>query len=249
VSRLKELEKRLKTEPDNLGLRVMLAGAMREAGRSTEAVELYRSVALAYRDQGRQQQAIAVCRSILEIAPDDPGCQALLGTLVPAVAPARRSSLEETPLPRPVPYHIADPTSAAARVASSEIDSDELPAVEGAKTRPGSEQRPSRTGLAEAARRISGLISERNDDLQIDIADELDTRKVRKIDTDQLRKIAGPPPAFDTGKHVKPDDHEMVTPIPGELTDRQDAVTPVPPGDTEEEMTEPRELPRGTTKT
>jgi len=69
VSKLKELEKRLRDEPENLGLRVMVAGAMRETGRHDEAVELYRSVAIAYRDQGRSQQAIAVCRSILEIAP------------------------------------------------------------------------------------------------------------------------------------------------------------------------------------
>ncbi|MDB4954090.1 MAG: putative transcriptional regulator, Crp/Fnr family [Myxococcales bacterium] len=243
MSRLKELEKRLKSEPDNLGLRVMVAGAMREAGRSTEAVELYRSVALAYRDQGRQQQAIAVCRSILEIAPDDSGCQALLGTLTPAQQPARRSSIEETPLPRAVPYHVADPTSAAARVPQQDIDSDELPAVEGARTRPGALDRPSLTGLAEAARQISGLISNEH----VDVSEELDTRKVTKIDTGQLRKIAGPPPAFDTGRHASHDIHEIVTPIPGDVTDQHDALTPVP-ADSEDEMTQPRELPRGTTK-
>jgi hypothetical protein len=33
MTKLKELEKRLKDEPENLGLRVMVAGAMREAGR------------------------------------------------------------------------------------------------------------------------------------------------------------------------------------------------------------------------
>ena len=81
--KLKDLEKRLKSEPSNLGLRVQVAGMMREAGRSLEAVELYRSVALAYRDQGRTQQAIAVCKSILEIAPEDSGCQGLLAMLHP----------------------------------------------------------------------------------------------------------------------------------------------------------------------
>jgi hypothetical protein len=247
VSRLKELEKRLKTEPTNLGLRVMLAGAMREVGRSTEAVELYRSVALAYRDQGRHQQAIAVCKSILEIAPDDAGCLALLATLTPTpvVEPKRRSSIEETPLPRPVPYHIHDPTSSAQRVVQ-DIDSEELPAIERAKTRPAQTPRPTLTGLAEAARRISGLISE-TDDVEIDIVDELDTRKVRKIETDQMRKLAKlPPPTFDTDPQ---DIHDIVTPVPGDpATDKQDRLTPVP-GDTEEEMTEPRDqLPRGTTK-
>lgn len=118
MTKLKELEKRLRDEPDNVGLRVTVAGAMREAGRHAEAVELYRSVAVAYRDQGRGQQAIAVCRSLLEIAPDDIRCHALLASLV-AGQPGRASrdtahsmaSIDQTPLPRPVPYHLADPTT------------------------------------------------------------------------------------------------------------------------------------------
>ena len=78
MSKLKELEKRLKQEPTTSGSGSRSPALMREAGRSVEAVELYRSVALAYRDQGRTQQAVAVCRSILEIAPDDVACNALL---------------------------------------------------------------------------------------------------------------------------------------------------------------------------
>jgi hypothetical protein len=62
-ARLRELEKRLKDEPDNLGLRVMVAGVLRDAGRGAEAVELYSSAANASRDQGRSQQAITVCRA------------------------------------------------------------------------------------------------------------------------------------------------------------------------------------------
>lgn len=108
---LKELEKRLKKEPDNLGLRVQVAGLMREAGRSTEAVELYRSVALAYRDQGRTQQAVAVCKAILEIAPDDERCIALLSTLqgrstpsIPSIAPpATAAPLRAPPGPSQPP--------------------------------------------------------------------------------------------------------------------------------------------------
>ncbi len=61
-SRVRDLERRLRDEPNNLGVRVMLAAALREIGRDPEAIELYRSVAIAYRDQGRTQQAIAVCR-------------------------------------------------------------------------------------------------------------------------------------------------------------------------------------------
>ncbi|HEY5920782.1 MAG TPA: hypothetical protein VIV11_03890, partial [Kofleriaceae bacterium] len=109
--KLKELEKRLKNEPNNLGLRVQVAGMMREAGRSLEAVELYRSVALAYRDQGRTQQAIAVCRSILEIAPEDSACQGLIAMLqqrstpVPSrtLTPSRVSAPVEQPRPRTEP--------------------------------------------------------------------------------------------------------------------------------------------------
>jgi len=162
MSKLKELEKRLRDEPENLGLRVMLAGALHEAGRRDDAVELYRSVAIAYREQGRTQQAIAVCRSILELAPGDASCQALLAAMVashPApidappgplseppprptprlrrppppgpggegaapAAPARRSSGGVTPLPAPVPYHLADPTLPT--VVRSELPQHEL---------------------------------------------------------------------------------------------------------------------------
>ncbi|HEX7838229.1 MAG TPA: tetratricopeptide repeat protein, partial [Kofleriaceae bacterium] len=91
MTKLKELEKRLRDEPDNLGLRVLVAGAQHEAGRRDDAVELYRSVAIAYRDQGRPQQAITVCRRILEIAPDDAPCHALLAALL-ASQPAPRGS-------------------------------------------------------------------------------------------------------------------------------------------------------------
>jgi hypothetical protein len=97
--KLKDAEKRLKQEPNNLGLRVQVAGLMREAGRSLEAVELYRSVALAYRDQGRTQQAIAVCRSILEIAPEDAACQGLLAMLQQPSTAAPAATAAAKPLP------------------------------------------------------------------------------------------------------------------------------------------------------
>jgi len=104
--KLKELEKRLKNEPTNLGLRVQVAGLMREAGRSLEAVELYRSVALAYRDQGRTQQAIAVCRSILEIAPEDSACQGLLAMLQQRSGASRPPPLAEQPRPQTQPQAV-----------------------------------------------------------------------------------------------------------------------------------------------
>ena len=150
MTKLRDLERRLKEEPENLGLRVAVAGALREAGRHADAVELYRSVAIAYRDQGRTQQAIAVCRSILEVAPDDARCQALLATLlassdlleagIPSLVPAgtessdQRSWHEETPLPPALPHHIADPTTRLRRVSEAE-----LPTADDGPTIPGSE--------------------------------------------------------------------------------------------------------------
>ncbi len=236
---LRELEQRLEREPDNLPLRVTLAGKLREANRADDAVEHYRKVAIAYRSQGRAQQALAVCKSILELAPDDIAIHALVADLekrvapvhaddggvdvefsepeipairnvpslvprdpvidalvpdldpdtesddatspidisrrapvikvvVPAPAgtrgarapspapPIRKSATfeTETPLPKPIPYHIADPTSAKARVVLVDDDVDTRP---GPNARPPSE--PGTAGLAQAARRISGMIS------------------------------------------------------------------------------------------
>lgn len=171
MTKLRELERRLKEEPDNLGLRVAVAGELRELGRLGDAVELYRSVALAYRDQGRPQQAIAVCRSVLELAPDDGRCRELLAVLgggggaaaaaaaaaapsaIDAEPPPRRSWTDETPLPPALPYHIADPTSRL-RLPS------ELPTTEDAPTRPGSSDAilPEVSGIANAARRISATL-------------------------------------------------------------------------------------------
>ncbi|HEY4241422.1 MAG TPA: cyclic nucleotide-binding domain-containing protein [Kofleriaceae bacterium] len=166
MSKLKELEKRLRDEPENIGLRITVAGVLREVGRRDEAIDLYRSVAMAYREQGRTQQAIAVCRSILEFAPDDARSQALLVALAPSTAaqvvtavaelpsiadtrlaprlPTRRSTVEDlaahiepevrapviptsehTPLPKPMPYHLADPTTShAPKVSAADMTAD-----------------------------------------------------------------------------------------------------------------------------
>ena len=296
--KLKELEKRLRTEPTNLGLRVQVAGLMREAGRSVEAVELYRSVALAYRDQGRTQQAIAVCRSILEIAPEDAACQGLLAMLqqrsqpakpepappppsppaAPAVTmsmrgsplppapevpslreanravtsrplekspskqhpaqqePARRSSLDETPLPRAVPYHVVDPTSQPNKISAGDLEADDKKRSSGGG------------GLAQAARRISGLISEtRGVPQEMDLAAELDTRQRRKIASEELEKISRPPPTIPVERIDEIDDLDLPTPPPRDTqdmnTDRNDALTPPPRGSEESfELTPP---PRG----
>jgi hypothetical protein len=222
--RLKELEKRLEKEPGNLGLRVTVAGLLREAGRSVEAVELYRSVAIAYRDQGRVQQAIAVCRSILEIAPDDRACQGLLAQLTGS-GDTGDGAPRETPLPRPVPHHIADPTSEAQRLSPAEL-ADEV------ETRPGVKPLPTpprgTQGLAEAARRISGMISGTRAD-PVDLAAELDTRKRPRVDARALHKVSQQPPPT----------------VPVERLDTDEIVTPPStralPRDSDDELTLPRE--------
>src|SRR6185436_2933545 len=230
MTKLKELEKRLRDEPDNLGLRVMVAGALHDAGRRDDAVELYRSVAIAYRDQGRPQQAIIVCRSILELAPNDGPCTELLAALMASQAapredprprepspdpfarqsppgrlspppgrlspppsvprpsplplprpsspssgdlvdePKRRSSGDVTPLPQPLPYHLADPTtSSLQRVSRSDLPQawqDELAAY------------PEIAGIANAARQISASLiaaSPPDDDDDDEFAFEPDT--------------------------------------------------------------------------
>ena len=205
--KLRELERRLQAEPDNLDLRVTVAAALREAGRSADAVELYRSAAIAYRDRGQTSQAIVACQELLAIAPDDERGRALVAALAgepisrklplpppvagagadagagaavagPAVArtktpqaaamakpdsgfeaePTRRrspSSMDETPLPPAVPYHVADPTKRLRKVSESD-----LPMSEDSPTRPGTEDGllPEVSGIANAARRISATL-------------------------------------------------------------------------------------------
>ncbi len=274
---LRELEKRLLSEPDNLGLRVAVAGAMCEAGRQADAVELYRSVAVVYRDQGRTQQALAVCRSILEIAPDDVRCHALVASLVaghkgraqhdtaqligarsveiepvrkpepqpvrsePQVEsePFRRSSYDETPLPRPLPYHVADPTTRSLK----KLSEADLPAAEGVETRPGSDDgtRPEVGGMASAARRISAQLIAATDEESgyetLDLTAELETRQRRRIESSELKKISLPPP---TAPVERVDFDDAVTPPP---RDSEASGVPSRDHDTEEELTVPREMP------
>jgi CRP-like cAMP-binding protein len=101
---VKELDKQLRKDPNNLVLRVRLAGALVQAGQIGEAVEMYRSVAMAYYAQSRIDQAIAVCHSVLELAPDHHHTRMLLAeldqrkaaiTVQPATEEAER--VEQTP--------------------------------------------------------------------------------------------------------------------------------------------------------
>lgn len=305
---LRDLEKRLRDEPNNLGLRVLVAAALREAGKNSDAVELYRSVAIAYRDQGRTQQAIAVCKSILEIAPGDPISTNLMAQLsanqapraresnsvaaavleipsitpppppsnpptsppppirpqtarprtpppvpaAPVVPPPRRSSFEETPLPKPLPYHVADPTtSSLEKMSARDIpvtdDSDTRPS--GPKTARGSDV----DGLAAAARRISAslIAAARSASDDEDISIELETRRVPRIDTRELQKISAPPPTVPT-ERVSPlglADDDLPTAnreALGNDDPTRDSKEPTREVDTEDELTAPVELPAGT---
>jgi hypothetical protein len=288
AQKLRDLEKRLRDEPNNLGLRVMFASALREAGRDSEAIELYRSVAIAYRDQGRNQQAIAVCRSILELAPDDEVSLALLTQLggrpstpsipqpisttsapnlhrsapitasppartpvpqmkTPAphvIEPARRSSRSDaTPLPRAVPYHVADPTTAnLAKLSARDVL--EIPTLAEGTVDPPAPSRlpPSRpssdSGLAAAARRISRDMSRDDSYEEMDVASDLSTRKIPRLPTQAEEQKLGEIPPPTTVRFVQPAYDEI----------DEDAATPAPeednPLDTleEEEHTEPFDL-------
>jgi hypothetical protein len=133
--------------------------------------------------------------------------------------------MEETPLPRAVPYHVADPTTQSLKKLSDVSLGGDLPVVEGADTRPGSEDsRPAAVaGIASAARKITATLA------QEDLAAELDTRQRPRIESADLERLSQPPPT-----------------VPFERIEvDEDAETPPPRGDDDEhteERTEPRDL-------
>ncbi|HUQ07656.1 MAG TPA: cyclic nucleotide-binding domain-containing protein [Kofleriaceae bacterium] len=98
---IRELERDLKREPQNLALRLTLAAAYREAGRAGDAVELYRSVARAYLDQGRNGQAAAVCKSALDLAPVD---SELYGMLQHIERTGSQAPVTPRPMTNPPPF-------------------------------------------------------------------------------------------------------------------------------------------------
>ncbi len=101
---IRDLERQLRREPDNLALRLTLAAAYREADRAVEALALYRSVARAYAEQGRASQAAAVCRSALELAPED-------GELYGMLVHLERTSTTRPPPLGPAPAIVAPPAT------------------------------------------------------------------------------------------------------------------------------------------
>jgi hypothetical protein len=74
-------ERAVEKDPGNLALRLKLAAALRGAGRLHDALDVYRLIAVAYHRDGRILQALAVCRSILELAPEDLETHVLLGEI------------------------------------------------------------------------------------------------------------------------------------------------------------------------
>ena len=262
MTTLEELEQRLLDEPENLGLRVLVAGALHQAGRRDDSIELYRSVAEAYRDQGRMQQAIQMCRSILAIAPDDPGSREMLAALgasrpprppraprsgatdAPHViegAEGARSPHDVTPLPAPLPYHVADPTESIPVVSPSDL----LLSLQEELAR-----YPQIVGIANAARQISAsLIAAQPGDSDGDVADAPSAmpqprRAAVRHETSGLRsgfarEARAAPDELDSD-----DETTLVPVIEGPVAappwpDVGGIVEPV----VEDELTEPRELP------
>src|SRR5262249_32998757 len=120
----------------------------------------------------------------------------------PGPGAKRRSSGEPTPLPQPMPHHVADPSHQ--RISASDVtDPDaDLPASEGATTGRGAGEGPSVAGLAQPARPISGLFATETARVTPfeDLAGELDTRQRPRVESDQVRRVALPPPTSPTDK-------------------------------------------------
>jgi hypothetical protein len=145
--------------------------------------------------------------------------------------PKRRSSGDVTPLPQPLPYHVADPTtSSLQRVSRSDLPQtwqDELAAY------------PEIAGIANAARQISAsLIAASPPDDDDEFAFEPDTGRVRR-----------------TGPVASPSDPQLATEVdqipptgPGDDDDPTlpPRTGPVPRSSGEDETTEPRDLPART---
>src|SRR5690349_5157577 len=115
---IRDLERDLKREPGNLALRLKLAAAYREAGRSGDAVELYRSVARAYLEQGRHGQAAAVCKSALELVPTDSELYGMLQhlerTAAATIPPPMGAPMGSAPaMPLPMMTAMSPPPSGA----------------------------------------------------------------------------------------------------------------------------------------
>lgn len=137
----------------------------------------------------------------------------------PNLEPGRRSSFEPTPLPKPMPYTTSR---------MSDADMDDLTRVD-----------PSPTGLAQAARRISGLIAEARGGASVDdLSAELDTRQRPRIDPNEIDRVSAPPPTVPVPLERLDELDDMTTPPPDSFDDlvghrSSDALTPPPRGSEE----------------
>ena len=102
----RELERQLKRDPTNVGLRLQLAALYRSLGREDDALGQYREIARGYRGEGRPQQALAVARSALEMAPDDTELRRLADELAREV---ERPGIRI--LSQPIPVREIEPVS------------------------------------------------------------------------------------------------------------------------------------------
>lgn len=151
---VKEHERALKRDPGNINIRIKLASALRELGKTDEAAQMYLSVARAYQGKGRTAQAIAVCNSVLEISPTHAETVKLLADLqgpsspppVPEADAASAGSedkasrlsgrfsgplLTPTPLPDPVALHeVAEETEVGSPLPESR-PTDSVPSTPG----------------------------------------------------------------------------------------------------------------------
>jgi CRP-like cAMP-binding protein len=78
---VKEQSTLVKKDPNNLVARLKLAGALKDLGKSKEAVDHYQAVAKAYGESGKLVQAISVYKGILEIVPGDAEVESALSEL------------------------------------------------------------------------------------------------------------------------------------------------------------------------
>ena len=78
---IKLVRKQLKRDPRSLPLRIRLATLLCENGQCDEGGRIFKAVADEYQTAGRLSQAIAVCKSALELDPDQPKMQRTLADL------------------------------------------------------------------------------------------------------------------------------------------------------------------------
>lgn len=140
--------------------------------------------------------------------------------------PSRRSSIDHTPLPPPLPYHVADRTSSPARISSGDIELGDETRVD---------DRP--PGLAQTVRRSApGGLRLPN---ELDMAAELDTLQRPRIASDDLRKITEPPPTAPIAAVDPLDDLDLETPPPRDPRESTTGRRPIPRG-SDDALTPPR---------